>query len=335
MTRETKIGLVLGLGFIVVFGILLSNRGAGEHLPPPASSGAAPIVPPEILLTDDLDPPTQPGDVEEAAEPSTDLEIVTVDEANTAGDIELPVIGPGMGVPQPVAGVPAEVQVAALEPTPEATAPNRTPVSASALNVATQTSSSRAIPVPVRASLSAPGLPVRLIEHRIMNGDTLSRLARLYYGTAVPDAINAIYVANRSVLRKGPHDLKLNQQLTIPAWAPAEKFEPAPTPPAAQVVNRRAGAAARNPLINTGTGHVATVDTPNALSSVVVHAPATAASGVAWDWYEMGPNETLYGVAAKRLGSPRRWREIHELNKSDHPDPRRIRMGTRIKLPRT
>ena len=51
--------------------------------------------------------------------------------------------------------------------------------------------------------------------------------------------------------------------------------------------------------------------------------------------YRNPPNETLYGVARKRLGSPQRWREIHDLNKSDHPDPRRIRMGARIKLQRT
>ena len=334
MTRETKIGLVLGLGFIVVFGILLSNRGAGEHLPPPSSGGVAPIVPPEIIVTENPDPPTHAGDIDEPVHASVDVEIATVDEANTTGDIELPVIGPGIGVPQPVAGEPAEVQVAALEQTLEATGPNQTPVSASALDVATQTLNIRANPVPDRGSQPIPGRPARLMEHRIMNGDTLSRIARLYYGTAVPDAIDAIYVANRSVLRKGPHDLKLDQQLTIPAWAPVEKFEPAPAPPAAQVVNRRAGSAARNSLINTGAGHASTVDTHNALSSIV-HAPATAASGVEWDWYEMGPNETLYGVAAKRLGSPRRWREILELNKSDHPDPRRIRVGTRIKLPRT
>ena len=99
-------------------------------------------------------------------------------------------------------------------------------------------------------------------------------------------------------------------------------------------MNRRAGSAVLNPPINTGAGHASTVDTRNTLSSVVT-GPATAATTAAWVWYEMGPNETLYGVAAKRLGSPRRWREIHELNKSDHPDPRRIRMGARIKLPRT
>ena len=124
MTRETKIGLVLGLGFIVVFGILLSNRGAREHLPPPSNNVDSSVIPPEIVLAGDLDPPPQPGSADEAPESSADVEIATVDDPNATDDIELPVIGPGLGAPQPFAGEPIGEPVAVLEPTTEATAPN-------------------------------------------------------------------------------------------------------------------------------------------------------------------------------------------------------------------
>jgi nucleoid-associated protein YgaU len=70
---------------------------------------------------------------------------------------------------------------------------------------------------------------------------------------------------------------------------------------------------------------VVRTDTPGAVASSPV---------VGWQWYEVGEKDTLYGIARRKLGSSRRWREIHDLNKSNLADPTKLRAGDKIKIPR-
>ena len=50
-------------------------------------------------------------------------------------------------------------------------------------------------------------------------------------------------------------------------------------------------------------------------------------------WYQVQAKDTLYSIAREQLGDAKRWQEIHELNRDKFPDPGRIREGVRIKLP--
>jgi len=50
-------------------------------------------------------------------------------------------------------------------------------------------------------------------------------------------------------------------------------------------------------------------------------------------WYQIRKNDRYISIAREQLGDASRWREIYALNKEKFPDPQRIREGVRIKLP--
>lgn len=70
---------------------------------------------------------------------------------------------------------------------------------------------------------------------------------------------------------------------------------------------------------------------PDPLRTLVV-APQDAAAN--WFEVELGPQETLMDVASKHLGSAKRFKEIMTLNGFTDRDTRRLKAGTRIKVPK-
>jgi len=50
-------------------------------------------------------------------------------------------------------------------------------------------------------------------------------------------------------------------------------------------------------------------------------------------WYQIKKNDRYINIARNELGDAKRWHEIHDLNKRNFPDPDKIRAGVRIKLP--
>lgn len=54
----------------------------------------------------------------------------------------------------------------------------------------------------------------------------------------------------------------------------------------------------------------------------------------AFRWYQVKPQDRYTKIAKEQLGNEKRWKEIYELNKNIFADPDRIRPGVRIKLPK-
>jgi nucleoid-associated protein YgaU len=54
----------------------------------------------------------------------------------------------------------------------------------------------------------------------------------------------------------------------------------------------------------------------------------------AFRWYQVKPRDRYTKIAKEQLGDEKRWKEIYELNKNIFADPDRIRPGVRIKLPK-
>ena len=63
--------------------------------------------------------------------------------------------------------------------------------------------------------------------------------------------------------------------------------------------------------------------------------PKSASPSKRWRWYQIKKNDRYISIAREELGDGARWREIFELNKEKFPDPSRIRDGVKIKLPVT
>ncbi len=60
---------------------------------------------------------------------------------------------------------------------------------------------------------------------------------------------------------------------------------------------------------------------------------AILTNGRGFRWYQIKKSDRYISIARRELGDASRWQEIFELNKDKFPDPGRIREGVRIKLP--
>lgn len=61
--------------------------------------------------------------------------------------------------------------------------------------------------------------------------------------------------------------------------------------------------------------------------------PAPTAESAAYRWYQVKKNDRYASIAREQLGDAGRWKDVYDLNKDKFPDPQRIREGVRIKLP--
>jgi len=233
MARETRVGLIAGLAFIICFALILANRGdqfrrpttnARQADPEPMASGdwQVPSSPPQ-------DPKAMPGTPESdeallalrsAAPdvPSSRLSELERRLEALAASLDTKGNGGRTPAPKPVStGDPADT---AADVKPQA--PETGPATAASYETA----------------------PVR---YRVNPGDTLSQIASRFYGSRSARCVDAIFDANRERL-ESPDMLRVGMELVIPdidgAQAKAKSL-----PEAGRVA---AGASAENQ--DSGTG---------------------------------------------------------------------------------
>lgn len=106
---------------------------------------------------------------------------------------------------------------------------------------------------------------------------------------------------------------------------------PAPEPLPAPVVEKEP--VAKDPAKTSPSKPVdATVERPT--DPLPTPAVVTKDEGATYIEIELGPQETLMDVASKHLGSAKRFKEIMTLNGFSERDTRRLKAGTRIKVPK-
>jgi nucleoid-associated protein YgaU len=143
-------------------------------------------------------------------------------------------------------------------------------------------------------------------RHKVVAGDTLSKIAAKYYGSKSRRVINAIFDANRSSLAN-PDTVGAGVELLLPTiegvGAPSAVMPPVGRSPTARPAGRPPEPAEPHDQ--------------------------------RFQWYQIQKNDRYVSIAREQLGDESRWRELYELNKDKFPDPGRIREGVRIKLPVT
>jgi nucleoid-associated protein YgaU len=368
MTKETKIGLLVGLAFIILFAIILSEKGATRGTSPPSS----------LTLADSSAKRDRPGD---APGPLADAGRLPVESslpgrepdksaAETSPRVAASKKPAGQPIPdegdplaplpksvvqrlnQPVEGTgqeaaPAdstdetgmtleEAVAAALEIDPETTAPGGSGVSPSGHESRQKGAASGAEMVAAGSGSEASGNPaVVKAVHLVEPGESLGKIAARHYGRATPARIAAIFEANRGVL-KSINLVRANDELKIPALeGEAEAlFEAAADFVVGDVVaaqsSRREGTV-RIPL-----------PVEEVTASAKVARKSTAGSGErdssARDseeflWYEVQERDTLSSIAKHELGNERRFLELYRLNRDLIKNKNVIRPGLRIRLP--
>lgn len=295
MTRETKIGLLVGLAFIIVIGVLLS-----DHL----TSATNPQMSKEMVgigtrVGDSLATPggynpnkniqiTPPGDVLPPAQVPTRYETT----------------------PRPVEANPAIVDIGSP------TGAERQPIEIVAIDPRTTTTT---LP-PVRIIDAAPVVtpfpvgPARLSaatelaaprrEHKAVAGDTVSKMAYKYYGKNTKELRDLISKANAS-LQRTPDRIVVGQVYVIP---------PAPS---------------------AGQNTVATSTVGEAMMASATTQPtgsATAAAGSV-KIYTVKANDSLWRIATEQCHDINAAKEIQALNKDVLKGSNKLQIGMKLKLP--
>jgi nucleoid-associated protein YgaU len=160
--------------------------------------------------------------------------------------------------------------------------------------------------------------------YQVQPGDRLSEIAVTHYGTARPAVIAAIVGANTDQISDAD-TIRVGQRLTLPdiPGIPSGPTEGA-TPIAALPEPKRMTASASS---SQATGRDRAGDDGEAMGT------SLGRRGIDWEWYELQPGDMYSRLAARYLGSARRWREIAEMNEDIFADPGQLRSGVKIRLP--
>lgn len=345
MARETKVGLLVGIGFIVCFAIILSNRAGYREIRSslPHSASAAGMIQPQahtatvpeqrardyVLRTGGAPRAADVGGEGFMRSPSApvprDSERPEPLAPRSNQRPEMALAGepaPGIGAAEHP-DVPIDALDRTLEwqavPTGNATADgglrseDAEDVSSPPLKPIVGTRASGPASGPVRTE-PAPRPAGR--AYVVQSGDTLSKIAKRFYGVCGTKTLQAIQEANRDRM-PNPDLVRTGQTLILPGLDQAAPSE-TPRSPAARTHS------AAPP--NDKATHTVAPNEPTA-------PPKRRPSPRPWRWYQVEKGD-LYGtIALKELGTSKRWKEIFELNKDVFPDPSRIRWGVRIKIP--
>jgi nucleoid-associated protein YgaU len=297
MTRETKIGLLVGLAFIIVIGILLSDHFSSSAEPTQAAlSGAAASVrqavnspgsasPPITMVVPKETPPTQAVPThDELTQPPSPVIPSSPNRSETISAAPQPSIqSPPAMVDQPDQVAGADAPSNAGEALAQAARQHGESVVPSNID-----GSSKSALAPTQSDASGPR------SYRAQSGDSVSRMAARLMGSNTRANRQAIIDANPS-LQQDPDRVIVGQTYTIPGRAVSS----ASAPPA--------GTAAPAP------------------------APALAAGNV----YTVQEGDSLWRIANDQLGDPSAIDTIKQLNmdvlKGDDHDV--ITPGMKLRLP--
>lgn len=352
MTRETRIGLLVGLVFIIMFGLVLGTLGeAPKTAPPPVQ------LPKTVAAEWPALRPLEPQAIthsELAASSSSDsrgtVEVALSSPPRDAGGEVRMTVREDRGGAMPLSPAVALDPQAVVVPPPAPAAPEPVAVA----------------PQPV----APPAAPVQVATYTVQAKDSLIKIAQKHYGDGMK--YRKILDANRDKL-PNEHALKVGQVLTIPDL-PAAKSPAAPTvasagaakPPvvdldtlpqylAASRTADGAGAAGDVPVEPAkatmkndapfGTPTTPRVPvavpagpvTPVAKASAGKDAAATAkatASTTTKD-YQVRPGDSLEKIARRLMkdDSPQAVQKLYLANKDRLRDPNNVPVGVKLAIP--
>ncbi len=329
MTRETKIGLIVGLAFIVMFAVILSHKGADRS--PPAGEGQWSRAAPRLAESDE--PATPEGTAAADREPTARARASRRPSRHASAD------GPRPRAPAPVAGAPSHPGAGPGQGRePNLAPPLPDEVRSVPITPRGATKPPRATKPPLRQNRppkSRPGQPFPILptnkpatEYVVRERDNLTKIAKRVYGNDSPKLVRRIFEANRHQLAN-MHTIRVGQKLRLPDWPNANAFVAVRNfPPAA--VHARQGVRTDLKDAPRASYRGPTLIAPRGSSNAAASKAGTPRSDT---HYVVKEHETYSMIARDQLGDGRRWKDIAALNKDIFPDPDRIRPGVRIRLP--
>jgi nucleoid-associated protein YgaU len=335
MTRETKIGLLVGLAFIIVIGILLSDHMTSTTEPPKAPLSVVGSNVRESVVT----PAAQGGAAPVAAAGQGQGAVAPSQPVLTGGDLSRPAqtnvptiqVGPAAQQPQspilvqqgpiipqpqpsrPVAQVPQTSAPEASPPVTVAQQPPAQPVNTHPLQPLAMRHGEQLVPISDNGATPRPQpVPMgQMREYKAQSGDSLSKLASRFMGSSSKANRDAIVRVNPT-LQQNPDKIVEGRTYVIPPAPTADAATAAPAQPQTQ-------APAPTPVV--------------VRDNAPAPAPITTTGGENFTWYTVKENENLWKIASEQLGSGNAWTQIRDLNADILKGNDQLRVNTRIRIP--
>jgi nucleoid-associated protein YgaU len=353
MTRETKIGLLVGLAFIIVIGILLSDHmtsateppkaplsvagnnlresvvtpGGSNGAPPVAAVGGAPaaVAPNQTVMTG--------GDL---SQPPARTPVPTIQVGPGAAPAQPPVVvqqGPAVQlqpqIPVQITQAPAQqsAQQAAQQVAPPVVIapPANSPQSGHPLQPLAMRHGEEIVPVGEAGTASARPQPVpmgQLREYKAQSGDSLSKLAARFMGSASKANREAIIRVNPT-LQQNPDKIIEGRTYVLPP----------PPAPAADVASATTPAAPAQTPAPTPAPAAPSARGQTPAQQPTARTPETTTAADNFSWYTVKENENLWKIASEQLGSGNAWTQIRDLNQDILKGEDQVRSNTRIRIP--
>ncbi len=345
MTRETKIGLLVGLAFIIVIGILLSDHLTSTTEPQQAQlaqvagnvrngvavPGAANVPPPitqvqppqnvapqqPVSMKEELTPKQPPVEIVKIGGPQNPT-LASPAQPQQQQQHEATTDAKPQATPEPpITMVDSTSHTKAVDPSKnplarvaEAFKEEIVPIG----GAGEQTPKSETKSEPTKPVIAAAALPPGARQYKAVAGDTVSRLAARFLGSDSKANRDAIIACNPT-LQKNPDIIVLGRTYVIPA-APTASVAPAPLP--------------TTPSLPT---------TPTPAPAEVVHAPTTptaptpTASDKPESFYIVRPGDSLTKIAVEQLGSAAGVPALMDLNKEILKGKDTIHPNMKLRLP--
>lgn len=315
MTADAKVGLLLGLVFIVLIAFLIN--GLPGFLNPPSKLNVMPEdQKPNTIITIQaekvVEAMTPPSTIRDSAPPKEERANVTVRN-------DKPIIQES--APQPKA---AETVI---------------PVS-------TGDTDKAAAPKPIEIKTVEPQAvkpPVELRTYVVQPGDNLSKIAVAMYGSELGNklaTVQALYEANKDKM-KTASDILPGKKLVIPDLAPVTPVTAGsvstPTKPVEKTADKpstkpadKATTTTKTPAGKTEKPKPTNPD-PDSFEQPKKKPISATDAGKS---YRVKSGESLWTIAQKQLGNGNRYREIIALNSQVLRKPDDVRAQMTLKLPK-
>ncbi len=360
MARETKVGLLAGLAFIVCFAVILTNKGqrsafrpspqvvdavhrSADPSPkspqPTAGARSRPTVP---VRARPHDPERSTGQFRPSHPPDVvDGDAVLEDwgkQDRRRRDIEIQRSARGGRVPR---RTDQTRSTAPREPEPYGHYRSATPGRRDSFSPASTSLSSR-----------QPVTNVRVVDMPGMEASPTGA-----YGVGAVSRSSAARHTSTDPVRQTAGGSVMTPPSRVPATsAPRRRarlatYTVAPGDTLSRIAAKHYGRASRaniDAIVKANRLTIADPDVLRAGAEIVLPALGVSSSSSSssteskrsaphrsgpYRWYQIRPNDRYISIAREQLGDASRWREIHELNRDKFPDPGKIRTGVRIKLP--
>ncbi len=326
MTKEKPIGLIVGLFFIIVFGLILSElTGTNATCPPPPSAeeenvgaySATPTI--DDYVPYNPAPSIPPRGSVLGADALVDVRMSRPDASDRGGIIEAE-LRPEAAVLAATEAPPTRVVDSFMQ---EVSVP--VPVVAHAtrgtIYVGPGGVSSEHLVGP--AAVARAQTKTYVVE----SGDTLTRIARKFYGAGHEREYKRIFAANRDSMRT-ESSLSIGQELTIP---------PLSSNSGAGSDRPASGSTGGDPVGRSGNGRYAAVSlgelsgTLSAMGRRPVPAPVPAVART----YVVQRGDNLTSIARRlmRDDSSAAVRKLFEANRGVLPSRDRLQIGMELRLP--